>query len=391
MLMQTGPEQLIKSVPLIVKRDGIDKTVMVNLKDLEILSSDDNYVTYKSDNDTEYCKAGTVIILDLNTKTIRTTNIPTDPHADAIKIYKDNTKDVDDELIFVATLDNDINIYNLTSGQRIKKLNARGTDYAYLINNISIFKPDAENMFVLTDNYKYNMIWHYNPSDNNSRLIPYPNELQNTIYYVYIDEVAKKVYLYSPYRLIIFTDLTFQNYTILCDSNEPVFCNITPFRVGKHIHFGYQKIDAECGTNITPKDSVVNTVTYKKFTENGTDCYTLVINMPDYYNSKPCFTNQYILFNVEYTILILDYNFNSVGIVPYKGYELGVNKIYARGNKVFCVFYDDTITTFAIYCTKQDAADMNQYLTDCQLFPPELIMNIMTYMGVSSSTAHTEF
>jgi hypothetical protein len=192
MTMQTGPIQLIETVPLTLSCEGTFKTVMIDLKDLEMLSSDDNYVIYKSDNDTEYCKANTIIVLDLNTKTIRITNIPTDPHADAIKIYKDNTKDINNELIFIATLDNDINIYNLAAGQHIKKLNAGGIDYAYLINKIYIFKPDAENMFVLTDNYKYNTIWHYKPTDNSSRLIPYPKELQHTIRY-FISNSGSKI------------------------------------------------------------------------------------------------------------------------------------------------------------------------------------------------------
>jgi hypothetical protein len=384
MTMQTGPTQLIESVSLTLRCDDTFKTVPVSLKDLEMLLSDDNYIIYKSEHDTEYCKANTLIVLDLNTKTIRTTNIPTDPHADAIKIYRDDT--TCEELIFVATLDNDINIYNFTSGQHIKKLNACGTDYAYLINKIYIFKPDATNMFVLTDNYKYNSIWHYNPTDNNSCFIPYPEQLQNTIYYVYIDEVDKKVYLYSSYRLIVFTDLTFQNYKVLCESNDPVFSNIHPFKIGKHIHFGYQKIDAVSGTNITPPDSVSNTLTYKLTQYNGVNYYTPVINMSDYYKSKPCFANRYILFNTEYTIHILDYNLNSVGIIPvYKDEDLGVNKIYARGNKVFCIYDDDTITTFTIYCTKQDAADMNKFLKDCQLLPQELIINVMEYVGVPPS------
>ena len=376
--MQTGPTQLIESVPLTLRCDNTFKTVSVNLSDLEVLSSDDNYVIYKCENDTEYCKANMIIVLDLNTKTIKVTNIPTDPYADAIKIYKDNTSDVDNELIFVAKLENDINIYNLASGQLIKKLYANNTDYAYLIDKISIFRPDNENMFVLTDNYKYNTIWHYNTGKH----IPYPKELQNVIYYVYIDDVGKKVYLYSSYHLIIFTDLTFQNYTVLCESKEQVFLNIKPFRIGKHIHFGYQIIDADTGINITPPDSVKNTVTYKKSQYNGGTCLSPVINMPDYYKSNPCFTNQYILFNTEYTIHVLDYNLNSVGtILVYENEDLGVNKIYSRGNKVFCIYNDDTITTFTIYCTKQDVANMDKFLNDCQLLPPELIISIMSYVG----------
>ena len=367
---------LIESVPLTLKSDGIAKTVMVNLKNLELLSSDDNYIIYKSEQDTEYCNANTIIFIDLNTKTIKTTNIPIDPYASAIKIYKDNT--TCDELIFVATLDNDINVYSFASGKLIKKLYAQMTDYSYLIDKIHIFKPDAENMIILTNNYKYNSIWNY----NTAKYIPYPKELQNTIYYVYIDEVDKKVYLYSSYRLIIFTDLIFQNYKVLCESKEPVFLNMHPFRIGKCVLFGFQIIDAESGTNITPADSVINTVTYEKtLGMYGNTHLRPITNMPDYYKSNPCFTNQYIIFNTEFNIIVTDYNFTKLDTITIcdKSDDNEIQKTYIRGKKVFCTLEDGSIKTCVIYCTKQDVADMNQYLTDCQLFPPEIITNIMSY------------
>jgi hypothetical protein len=242
---------------------------------------------------------------------------------------------------------------------------------------------------------------------------------------------------------------------------------VHPFRIGYHIHFGFQIIDAESGTTITPAYSVINTVTYEKSQYNGTVCtglqaqcnatgvthnsrsrhstsgamglelnisgttyITPITNMPDYYKSNACFTNKYIIFNTEFNIVVTDYNFtkldtvctglqdqcnatdmqavrsvfldvthnsrsrhstsvamglecNVIGSITIcdKSDDNEIQKTYIRGKKVFCTIDDGSIKTCTIYCTKQDAADMNQYLNDCQLFPPEIITNIMSYVG----------
>lgn len=349
-MMQTGPICHIKTATLFEPHMDAKSinNIPVDLQSLDVLVTDNSYILYKTNTPSEYFEDDTIYIFDLETKTIKNLYIPIDNVVSYAKIYKD--------MVFVPTCENNIEVYCLSTGKLIKLLRTELTyTVAFLINEIYIFNPTPETMFVLARNYKYNEIWNF----NTKALIPYPKELLRSIWRIYIDNVSSKVYIYSDYKIIVFTDLTFQNYTIIDEHSKPTYYDIYPYRLGKYIYIKHYKIDA--------------------------DTYELIDN-PNYYGSyrEPYFTKQYIIFCSDRTITFTDYNLEIIGHIDICDESCVIEQVYVLGYKVFCPLDDGTIKTCPIYCTKQQATDMSQYLDDCNVLPPELNACVMSYVGVNT-------
>jgi hypothetical protein len=209
---------------------------------------------------------------------------------------------------------------------------------------------------VLTRNYKYNTIWNLNTGE----FIQYPEPLRNRIWAIYIDNyidnMDNKVYLYSAYEIIVFTDISFQNYKSIHKFIIPMY-SYSIYRVNNYLYAGNIKFDS------TTYEKIDDIFTYKAGT-------------------TPYFRYPYILFKDCCNIIVTDYNLQKLDSISMcSGPYNEIQQMYVCGYKVYCLIYDGSIKTIAIYCTKKQVSDMTQYLVDSQLLPPELIPSIMSYVG----------
>ena len=351
--MNTGQIKYVKYAKLISSpKQIVTDDIYIDLQTLEyIILSDNNpnnnYLFYKSDENT-YFPANTLVLYDFNTNTLKPLHIHIDYCAIAVKIYKN--------LLFVATDSNDITVYNFNTLEYIKTLYTGLKNLHYLTDYITIYEDNAtdmQNLFVLTKNYKYNTIINFNTGE----FIQYPKSLRDIIWNIYIDTIDNKVYLYSPYRIIVFTDTTFQNYKSIHTFINPVY-SYSFYRVDNYLHVGGIKIDSTTYEQIDDKYVMYNAGT------------------------TPYFRYPYILFKDRCNIIVTDYNLQQLdSITMCSEPDDEIQQMYVCGYKVYCLIYDGSIKTIPIYYTEKHVSDMNKYLVDCQLFPPELITSIMSYVG----------
>lgn len=352
--MQTGQVKHITHAKLVSSvKQNVTTDIYIDLRVLEYIYKDEsdsdnneNYIFYKSEKDIDYCEKNTLLQYDFKTNTLKPLHIPIDYHANAAKIYNN--------MVFVATESSDIEVYNLTTSEHIKTLYTKptGKSIYYLIDSIYIFESDSRNIFVFVKNYRYNTIWNLNTGE----FIPYPKELQELIWNIYIDKIDSKVYLYSSHGIIVFTDTTFQQYKVIykfMPNNAPIY------RFDNYLHAGDIKFD-------------VNT-------------YETIYDVPPTLNfncaSVPYFRWSYILFKVDCDIVITDYNLQKLDSLTIcdNSYD-EIQQMYVYGNKAYCLMYDGSIKTITIYCTKKCAHDMNTFIETSEMFPPELCNIIMSYV-----------
>lgn len=356
--MQTGTRKYIIYAKLVSSvKQNVTEDIYIDLRKLEYIyknesdsDNNENYIFYKSEEDTDYCEKNTLLQYDFKTNTLKPLHIPIDYHANAAKIYNN--------MVFVATESSDIEVYNLTTSEHIKTLYTKptGKSIYYLIDSIDIYESDSRNIFVFVKNYRYNTIWNFNTGE----FIQYPKELQEKIWNIYIDKVDSKVYLYSVDEIIVFTDTTFQNYKVVYKFIVPYYSYMV-YRFGNYLHAGDIKFDVN---------------TYEKIEGSNIDCVTL-----------PYFRYPFTLFKECCDIVIIDYNLQKLDSLTMcdKSYD-EIQQMYVCGNKVYCIIYDGSIKTITIYCTKKCAHDMNTFIVSSEMFPPELCNIIMSYVEFKSIT-----
>lgn len=356
--MQTGQVKHITHAKLVSSvKQNVTDDIYIDLHKLEYITTgcdsdnNENYVFYKSEDDTDYCKNNTLILYDFKSNTLKPLHIPIDYHASAAKIYNN--------MVFVSTTESDVKVYNFTTSEYIKTLYTKpaGNSIYHLIDCINIYEPEPQNMFVLVTNYRYNTIWNFNTGE----FIPYPEPLKNKLWEIYIDKIDCKVYLYSAYEIIVFTDTTFQNYKVIYKFIEP-FYSYMIYRFGNYLHAGNIKFDVN---------------TYDKIEGiHKLNCRTL-----------PYFRYPHILFKECCDLVITDYNLQKLDSLTMcdKSYD-EIQQMYVCGNKVYCLTYDGSIKTITIYCTKKCARDVNTFIKTSDMFPIELCDIIMSYVEFKSIT-----
>lgn len=357
--MQTGQVKHITHAKLVSSvKHNVTTDIYIDLRKLEYIyksnfdsDNNENYIFYKSEEDTDYCEQNTLLLYDFKANTLKPLHISIDYHADAAKIYNN--------MVFVATNNSNIEVYNLTTSEHIKTLYTRptGNSIYYLIDSINIYEPDPDNIFVFARNYKYNTIWNFNTGE----FIQYPEPLKNRIWNIYIDKVDFKVYLYSTYEIIVFTDTTFQQYKVIYKFIVPNN-SYNLYRFDNYLHAGNIKFD------VTTHEKIAGVYNFT--------CRT-----------QPYLRYPFTLFNEYDNIVITDYNLQKLDSLTMcdKIYD-EIQQMYVCNNKAYCLSYDGSIKTITIYCSKKCAHDMNTFIESSEMFPAELCNIIMSYVEFNSIT-----
>ena len=125
--MQTGQVKHITHAKLVSSvKQKVSEDIYIDLRELEYitiyayyLDNNENYMFYRSEEDTDYCENNTLILYDFKSNTLKPLHIPIDYHASVAKIYNN--------LVFVATAESNVKVYNFTTSEYIKTLYTKRT------------------------------------------------------------------------------------------------------------------------------------------------------------------------------------------------------------------------------------------------------------------------